>query len=262
MLIVILMLVVGLVLGLVGGGGAVLLVPILVYVVGKDVVSATACALFIVGITSLIGSINLGIKKLVDYKIVLLFVLPSMATIYLVRRFLIPAIPDLILEVGTWQLTKHLFIMLLLAVVLIASSYNMIWGNVQSTSKEEKQKINYLLIVAVGILVGIMAGIVGSGGGFMIIPALVMFAGVPMRLAIGTSLSIIAINSLFGFATDVIHAPYLEWNFLLYCSSFTVLGMLAGIYLSNFISSIKLKKTFGFIALATGICILGVEFLR
>lgn len=239
---------VGFIMGLVGGGGAILLVPILVYLSHFNVLIATSYSLFIIGITSAIGGINFAFKKMVNYKIALIFVVPSMCTVFIVRRFIIPNIPEIIFDFGNFYITKHSLIMLLFAVLLICSSYSMLSNKFQPNLNMTKNQ-DYKLILLVGIFVGIISGMIGAGGGFLIIPALILFAALPMKMAIGTSLLIIAINSLSGFFTDILHANTIDWRFLFSCTSIAILGMFAGVFSGNFIPSLKLKKIFGVLSL-------------
>jgi uncharacterized membrane protein YfcA len=258
-----LMLLVGIVLGMVGGGGGTLLMPIFVYWMGINVVTATSYSLFIIGVTSTVGAINFAQKKLVNFRTAFIFAVPSLITVYLVRRFLLPSMPDSVLFFGSAFITKHLFIMMLFAFVLILSSYNMISGRNYDIGRDEGDKtgVNYPMVFISGIIVGLLSGLVGAGGGFLILPTLLMFTKLPIRLTIGTSITIIAVNSCFGFLTDLIHSNLLEWEFLMYCSVVAIIGMFVGSYTGNFISGVKLKKIFGYVTLIVGIVIIVKEIL-
>lgn len=251
----------GLTLGLIGGGGSILTVPILVYLFGIDPVISTAYSLFVVGLTSLVGSFSHLRNGNVHLKTAAIFGVPSILAVYSVRKFVMPIIPDTLFSVGTFALTKSLFVMLLFAVLMLAASISMI----RSKKKDEREvgdlNYNYPLIFLEGILVGSVTGLVGAGGGFLIIPALVLLAGLPMKQAVGTSLLIIALKSLIGFTGDIGSTLQIDYQFMLVFSIFAIAGILAGSYVSKFIAGQKLKPAFGWFVLLMGVFILGKELL-
>lgn len=248
-------LLIGLSLGLIGGGGSILTVPVLVYLFGVDPVLATAYSLFIVGITSAVGAYPKYQQGLVNLKTGILFGAPSITMIFLTRKFIFPAIPATIITGDNFTLTKSVFIMLLFSMLMIAASISMIRNGHAQDKASVVKKINYSLIVAQGSLVGLLAGLVGAGGGFLIIPALVLLAKLPMKEAIGTSLLIITTNSLIGFLGDLSHQK-MDWTLLTLVSGMAMLGILIGNRLSNKIDGQKLKKGFGWFVLVMGIYIL------
>lgn len=251
---------IGLTLGLIGGGGSILTVPILVYLFGIDPVRATAYSLFIVGLTALAGSVSYMKQDLVNFKATALFAIPGFIAVFIARKFLIPWIPDTIISFGDFDLTKSIFVMLLFAVLMLGSSISMIKNNNYSEG-EGNHKFNYPLITANGFIVGILTGLVGAGGGFLIIPALVILAKIPMKMAVGTSLTIIAVNSLIGFLGDVSNFQ-IDWVFLGTIALITITGIIGGSYLSKFISGKKLKPAFGWFVLIMGFYILIKEFSK
>lgn len=252
---------IGVSLGLIGGGGSILTLPVLVYLLHIDPVLSTAYSLFVVGSTSLVGSASFMIKKLVNYRAAVVFAIPSFTTVYLTRKYLVPMIPDPLFSVGTFDMTKNMGIMIFFALIMLAASYSMIRkATVEETNGEEEVKFNYPMIAIEGGLVGILTGIVGAGGGFLIIPALVLFARLPMKMAVGTSLLIIAAKSLIGFLGDLSNLT-IDWNFLLVFTSLSVVGIFLGSYLSRFISGDKLKTAFGWFVLIMGTYIILKEFL-
>lgn len=249
--------VVGLSLGLLGGGGSILTVPILVYLLGTNPVLATAYSLFVVGSTSLVGAIRNMTKGMVDVKVAIVFTIPAFIAVYLTRRYAVPAIPDEILSIGNFILTKDLAVMLFFAIIMLAASISMIRGRKdQEVDEEAKLKIPFIIIE--GLVVGTLTGLVGAGGGFLIIPALVLFANLPMKRAVATSLLIIAVKSLIGFLGDV-QTLEIDWQFLLTFTGFSILGIFIGIYLNRFIDSKSLKKGFGWFVLVMGIYIFSKE---
>ena len=248
-------LLIGLSLGLIGGGGSILTIPVLVYLFGVDPVLATAYSLFIVGVTSAVGAFPKYQQGLVNLKTGLLFGAPSITMIFLTRKFIFPAIPAAIITGDNFTLTKSVFIMLLFSMLMIAASISMIRNGKAQTKASVARTFSYPLIVAEGALVGLLAGLVGAGGGFLIIPALVLLAKLPMKEAIGTSLLIITTNSLIGFLGDLSHQK-MDWTLLTLVSGMAMLGILIGNRLSNKIDGQKLKKGFGWFVLVMGIYIL------
>ncbi|MFT6921768.1 MAG: putative membrane protein YfcA [Crocinitomicaceae bacterium] len=247
-------LIIGLVLGLIGGGGSILTVPILVYILSLDPVTATAYSLFVVGSAALVGAIINARKGMVDFKTGIIFAIPALIAVFLTRKFVIPAIPDELFAIGDFMLTKDIAIMVFFALIMLIAAYFMIKGGEESSKKEEAVVYNYPLIIIEGIVVGFLTGIVGAGGGFLIIPALVLFAKLPMKKAVATSLMIIAIKSLIGFLGDVQNLD-IDWTFLGIFTGLSIGGIFIGIYLNKFIDGKKLKKGFGWFVLLMGIYI-------
>lgn len=253
-------LIAGLVMGLIGGGGSILSVPILVYLLGLNPIVATAYSLFVVGTTSAIGAFQNFKKGLIDIKTAIIFATPALITVYLTRRFLVPMIPDIVLSVGDFKVTNTIFIMLLFAVIMLLASISMIRSKKDTPDEKKTSEVNYNFpVIAIeGILVGLLTGLVGAGGGFLIIPALVLLAKIPMKKAIGTSLLIIAVKSLIGFLGDINNLE-IDWLFLLSFTGLSVIGIIIGVYLSKYISGKKLKKSFGYFTLIMAFYILYKE---
>lgn len=251
--------IIGVSLGLIGGGGSILTVPVLVYILNVDPVLATAYSLFVVGATSLVGAGNYMKHGLVDYKTAIVFAIPSFIAVFLTRKFLVPWLPDPLFSIGELAITKSVGIMVFFAIIMLAASYSMIKNNhSEDVSEEGEVKFNIPLIAVEGSVVGIITGIVGAGGGFLIIPALVLLAKLPMKLAVGTSLLIIAAKSLIGFLGDLGNQT-IDWNMLLIFSGLSVVGIFIGSALSKKINEKALKKGFGWFVLIMGIYIIGKE---
>ena len=249
--------IVGLSLGLIGGGGSILAVPILVYLFHINPEQATSYSLFIVGITAMVGSYShykLGNLKI---KAALVFALPSVLSLLFVRDVILPRIPSIVFTVNSFEVSKNLMIMIVFAFLMIAASISMIR---RSTPKEIVIRDGSIRIAAIGLLVGFITGFLGAGGGFLIIPALLFFANLPMKQAIGTSLLIIFINSLIGFAGDVLKGNEIHYELLLTISAIALIGMFIGTYLSKKIDGAKLKPAFGWFVLVMGIYIIIKEF--
>ncbi|MCB0755801.1 MAG: sulfite exporter TauE/SafE family protein [Flavobacteriales bacterium] len=253
-------LVIGLTLGLLGGGGSILTVPVLVYLLGINPVISTGYSLFIVGLSSLFGSYAYFKKDQVDLRTAAVFGVPSIIAVYLARKVLVPAIPDEIFTTGEFIFTKSIAIMVLFAVLMIGASYSMIKGRKDTGEETGEVKYNYPVILLEGLVVGTLTGLVGAGGGFLIIPALVLFSGLSMKMAVGTSLLIIAVKSLIGFLGDIQNHA-IDWTFLLSFAALAIVGIFLGSKLSNFIPGQKLKPAFGWFVLIMGIYILGKELL-
>lgn len=256
-------------LGLVGGGGSILTVPILVYLFGQTPMVATGYSLFIVGLTSLVGGAFYLKRAEVDIKIGLIFAGPSFVGVYLTRAYLVPWLPDPVISFATISISKPVFIMGVFAVIMLAAAFSMIRGSknnkelkAQQSSSRGKFKISTLALIGLeGLVVGGVTGFVGAGGGFLIIPALVVLVGLPMKIAVGTSLFIISIKSLFGFLGDVKNLSNIDWQLLLVLSLISVGGLFVGVQLSSKVPERVLKKGFGVFVLLMGLFVLGDQLL-
>lgn len=248
---------IGVILGLLGGGGSILAIPILVYIFQVDAVKASAYSLFIVGITSLIGAIPKYKDHLVNIQTGLLFGLPSIAAIFVTRKWIMPAIPDIILQTDGFVVSKRLLVLGLFAFLMIMASLSMIRIRKEVAPDDGPWRIPLLIIE--GALIGFITGLVGAGGGFLIIPALVWLTGLPFKTAVGTSLFIIAINSLLGFLGDLLNYG-MDWNLLLTLTGLAAIGILIGNKLQKKISAADLRKAFGWFILLVGMLILLKEF--
>ncbi|AOW20111.1 sulfite exporter TauE/SafE family protein [Urechidicola croceus] len=254
-------LVIGIVLGLIGGGGSILTVPVLVYLLHINPITATAYSLFVVGFSSLVGTLKNIKTRLVDFKTAIIFAIPAFIAVYLTRKFALPAIPEQIFSIGDFLVSKDIAIMVFFALIMLLASISMIRGKcVNCDDENAKVTYNYPLIIIEGTVVGAITGLVGSGGGFLIIPALVMMAKLPMKRAVATSLLIISIKSLLGFIGDVENLE-IDWNFLLSFTAVSAIGMFVGNYLNKFIKGEKLKKGFGWFVLLMGVYILIKELV-
>jgi len=250
---------IGVSLGIIGGGGSILTVPVLVYLFHIEPVLATAYSLFIVGASSLVGAWPKYKQGFVDLKTAIIFGIPSIAAVFATRKFLVPAIPDQLGEFEGILLTKSLLTMLLFAVLMVAASFSMIRSkSSKETESDGKLKFNYPLILLEGALVGILTGLVGAGGGFLIIPALVMLSKLPMKQAVGTSLLIIAAKSLIGFTGDL-SSRTIDWAFLLSVTTLAIIGIFIGDKLSKRMDGNQLKIGFGWFVLMMGLYIIAQQ---
>lgn len=243
---------VGLVLGLLGGGGSILALPVMVYLFGIKAELATAYSLFVIGFASLIGTLQNVRNRLVQPKTALLFSIPAVIAISISRKLLLPALPATLHFGKHLVFEKNIFIMILFAMLMILASIPMIRGQRERTAAKRPRPG---ILVFFGALVGVISGMVGAGGGFLIIPALSIFMKVPIKTAIATSIMIIAINSLAGFSTEMLRSD-IDWKFLLLFTAIAAIGLLAGLILSKRIQAEKLRKAFGYFVLAIGVFIL------
>lgn len=250
---------IGLSLGLIGGGGSILTVPVLVYLFGIDPILGTAYSLFIVGVTSVIGSISYSRHSLVDVRTAIIFGLPSIVAVFLTRAYLVPAIPQEVLRLGDLIIDRGMMLMLLFAILMLVASIGMIRPTTKSPKSPQSalthRKYPYILILIEGLVVGSLTGLVGAGGGFLIIPALVILGRLPMKQAIGTSLVIISAKSLLGFLGES-GLRDLDWGFLLSVTAFAILGIFLGMKLSHRIDGARLKPAFGWFVFVMGIYII------
>lgn len=251
--------------GLIGGGGSILGVPILVYIMGYNASDATTFSLFIVGLTSLVGAIAYLKKGEISMEAILQFAIASVVTVFCMRKFVVPSIPSLMNFLG-FVFSKHTLIMLLFAVLILSSSYSMLKKRKPNRVNDAKwdafakSPLGTPFVVLLGITVGMITGFVGAGGGFIIVPVLIFFVRLNFKKAIGTSLCIIAINSLVGF-TGNIGNQIIYWPILFVISAICIAGIIIGSLLSDKIPSKKLKPAFGWFTLVVGVFVLVKETL-
>lgn len=239
-------LLIGLTLGLLGSGGSILTVPILVYLVGEPDKLAIAESLGIVTLISLVGAVPFALKRLVDWRSVLLFGVPGMAGAYFgayLSKFMS----------GSVQLALFAGVMLLAAVMMFRRT-------TATDAPHAGSRHAAWQIILEGLVVGVLTGLVGVGGGFLIVPALVLLGGLPMHLAIGTSLAIIALKSISGFFkyVDVLQAEGLamHWDLILLFAAIGILGSFLGKVIGERISQQHLRKGFAVFLVVMGVFIL------
>lgn len=253
---------VGISLGVLGSGGSILTVPIMVYLFGINVVDATGYSLFVVGMASMIGAIKYINRKLVTIKTAIIFAIPSIVSVFLTRKFLMPAIPNPVFSSAQFAVSKEKFVLLFFALLMIVVAINMLLQKQAKENDVEKANTNFTLMLLVGFISGVLTGLVGVGGGFIIIPALVFFAKTPLKTSVGTSLIVIAANSFIGFSAEVLErSNVIDWKFLFTFSAFSIAGIYIGFAVASKISSTQLKKMFGCFVLVTGIVIFIKEAL-
>jgi len=252
-------LLIGISLGLIGGGGSILAVPILAYLFGFDEKMATAYSLFVVGSAALVGSFRQNKNANVDWKTALVFGIPAIIGAWNIRHFIIPLMPEIMFTIGDIEVTRRMVMFGFFAILMLLASYSML-SDRKILERKGETKYNYPIIIVQGILVGAVTGFVGAGGGFLIIPALVTLANLEIKKAIGTSLMIIAINSLTVFFLSDALTMSIDWMFLLSFTGIAVAGIFIGAYIGQFIDGKKLKKGFGYFIIVMAIYVFIMEF--
>ncbi|HEX6890718.1 MAG TPA: sulfite exporter TauE/SafE family protein, partial [Chryseolinea sp.] len=226
---------IGMVLALTGGGGSLLSVPILVYLFSLDVVIASSYSLFIVGTTSLIGAWLKQKDHRIDIRSGIIFSACSVIAIFSTRRWIVPAIPDEVLVYDDVALTKRVLILAVFALLAIASSLAILLKRGYNSHQDQPR---LKLLAPVGFGTGILVGFVGAGGGFLILPTLSFFARLPFKIALGTTLLIIGMNSLLGFVGDVLNYE-IDWSFLILITTLALTGMVIG---NSYITRIPIQR--------------------
>ncbi len=249
---------IGLMLGLTGSGGSLMAVPILTYLFHINPVTTTAYSLFVVGTSAAVGTTRNLSKGIIDLKTALVFALPCLLAVYTTRKFLVPMLPEKVVSVGNFVLSKDMAIMLLFAILVLVAAFSMIGKKVSGKYHDQILSGKFTMLISQGIIIGVLTGIVGIGGGFLIVPVLVLWLGMPMKKAVATSLFIISLKSMVGFLGDVGHFV-IDWSFLLFFTLISTLGILIGVQLSKHIQGEKLKEVFGWFMLIMAIGILCFE---
>ncbi|MDT0678091.1 sulfite exporter TauE/SafE family protein [Autumnicola musiva] len=241
-------LIIGISLGLIGGGGSILAVPVLAYLFSMGERIATAYSLFLVGASALVGGIQQHYKGHVDWKTAIIFGLPSVIGVIIIRHYVVPALPDTLFYIQHFAFTRRMGMFGLFAILMIPAAFSMLQKKELNLEDKKLKPVdyNYPLIIAEGLIVGGITGIIGAGGGFLIIPALVIFANIKMKTAVGTSLIIIAFKSLLGFFLGDAMTMEIDWTFLGVILILSLAGIFMGSYLSNYINGERLKKGFGY----------------
>lgn len=254
-------LIIGISLGLIGGGGSILAVPVLAYLFSVNEKVATAYSLFIVGASALVGGLKQHLKGYVDWRTAVVFGIPAIVGVTMVRHYVVPALPDVLFTISDFDFTRRMAMFGLFAILMIPAAFSMLKKRKECPEKNDgKVSYNYPLILVEGLLVGSITGMIGAGGGFLIIPALVILANIKMKVAVGTSLIIIAFKSLMGFFLGDALTMDVNWLFLSIFTGISLVGIFIGSYLSNFINGQRLKKGFGYFIFAMAIFIFYMEF--
>lgn len=253
-------LVIGTSLGLIGGGGSILAVPVFAYLFSLDETFATSYSLFVVGASSLVGGLRQNKNNNVDWKTAIVFGLPAIVGVWLIRHFVVPALPEVLFSIESFEFTRRMAMFGLFSVLMFWAAFSML-SNKERKGGTGEVNYNYPLIVAEGLIVGAVTGFVGAGGGFLIIPALVILANLEIKMAIGTSLIIIAMKSLLGFFFSDALTLEIDWSFLIIFTALAIAGIFIGVSLSKIVDAKKLKKGFGYFIIVMAIFIFTTEFI-
>ncbi|MEM7232820.1 MAG: sulfite exporter TauE/SafE family protein [Planctomycetota bacterium] len=249
------------VLGLIGAGGSILTVPILVYLFEVSPSLATVYSLFIVGLTALTGTFQYLRRDLIDVRAAALFGLPSLAGVILCRRLIVPAVPDPIWAGESFTMSKEQFVLVAFSAFMLLAAVAMVRSGRRAAPDESASRPSALFVLLDGLVVGAVTGFVGAGGGFLIVPALVLLVRLPVKVAVGTSLLVIAIKSLAGFGSDALAGVEVDWGFLAAFSAISIAGGVVGERLNGRVSSARLKPAFGWFVLAMGTLVLTKELI-
>lgn len=256
----VLALLMGFTLGLIGAGGSILTVPILVYFFRVPVVTATGYSLLVVGSAALLGAYRYWRRGQVDFISASLFTLPAMLSVLITRTFIVPSLP-LVIDLGFFLLSKDTLILVLFSLLMLLASVFMLRPqNVQDLLKpkaHDTMRLPKLVLGSAGI--GLLTGLVGAGGGFLIIPTLIGLFRLTVKQAIGTSLAIIAVNSLVGFKGDIAAGIAIDWSLLGVFLLLTLLGMLAGTSFASKLDASRLRSIFGWFVMLVAIIMLGEQ---
>ena len=250
---------IGITLGLIGAGGSILSIPLLVYFFKINPEKATTYSLFIVGAVAFFGAARHFKMGNLKIKPALIFAIPSVFSLLIIRNFVLPIMPNQLFYINNLAVSKNFFILIIFAILMILAAISMIKKTDYRT--DNLQEINNSKLVIIGLLIGNIVGFLGAGGGFLIIPALIHFAKLPLKQAVGTSLLIIFINSTIGFSSDVLNHVEIDYKLLLIITLFAILGLFFGTELSKKINADKLKPAFGWLVLVIGIYIISKEIL-
>ncbi|MCB0604344.1 MAG: sulfite exporter TauE/SafE family protein [Saprospiraceae bacterium] len=251
----------GISLGAIGGGGSIFSVPILVYLFGVNPVIATGYSLFVVGTTSLSGSLSHIRRGNINWKAVFFFGIPSITSVFITRSLIVPNIPNPVFAGTVLEVMKPKFFLLIFAFFMLAAAFAM--TRRKKVQKSDNVDTNFLKLTTAGFLEGVLTGLVGAGGGFLIIPILVLIGKVEMKKAIGSSLVIIAVKSLMGFTGDLHNNVNIEWKLLIPFTVIAIGGIIMGSSIANKMPNEKLKPLFGYFILIMALIILGKElFLK
>lgn len=245
-------LIIGIVLGLVGGGGSILTVPLVHYFFGESLFLATTYSLFVVAIAAGIGVITRIPKKQIDFRGGIVFVIPSMITAFIVRRYVMSMFP-IAFSVGGFELSRDVSISILLIVVMLYTAFRTMF----SRKPQVGASVGVPVVILFGIFTGLLSGFIGAGGGFIIVPILLRM-GLDMKKAVGTSMFIIAIQSAVALAGDFSGKALttdnpIDWQLLFLITGVTVVGVIAGSLLQKYFSGGALRKVFSYVLIAVAV---------
>jgi len=242
----------GTILGLIGGGGSIIALPIFVYLFGIPSDLAIVYSLLIVGSTSIFASWGHVQQKQFDSVVAVWFGAASVIAVIFSRYLIVPNLPDPLVSLAGWQLSKDLGLLLLFAGLMLLSAFKMIFSAAPPVAAVDA-KLAIIPLITRGLGIGLLTGLIGAGGGFLIVPALVYYAGLPMKKAVGTSLLLIGVNSIIGFGASLSSTQQaFDWALLGTFLGLGFVGTFIGAGLAKKIPNELLKPAFGWFVLITG----------
>jgi len=246
---------IGLCLGVIGAGGSILTIPVLVYLLKTDPLVSTIYSMFIVGACSFVGTVLSAVKNCIDFKAAVWFGIPSVIGVFAARKLIFPLLPEKFFCIGSLTVSKDVFIMVVLAGVMLFVSLRMLKNNSAQVRHDKALHLPTSFFVLQGVITGIVTGLLGVGGGFLIVPALLLWARLSIKIAIGTALLIITINSAMGFASGY-SSIATDWALLLKYATGAIVGILAGTRLADKLPADNLKKILAWFIIITSVYVL------
>lgn len=253
---------IGLSLGTLGAGGAILTIPVFVYVLKVNGLDAITCSLFVVCLSSFTTAIQYFRTKQIHIRAIVSFGIPSVISVWVFRGFVLPAIPDPLFTLDNYIISKAGGLLIVFALLMFVVAYKMLSKNVVEARSTDKQLNQNLSFVLHGLSVGAITGLLGAGGGFLIVPALVLLLDLEFKIAVGSSLCIIFLNTAMGILATTELLYHLDWKLL---SSFTLVTISSSYYgsqIAHKYSSQKLKRLFGFVLIFVACFMLYEEVLH
>ena len=236
--------IIGIAIGLLGAGGSILVMPVLVYVLGISPLIATTYSLGIVGISSAIAAIRNAREQQTNWKVLFTFAIPAIISIMIMRAYIMPALPK-VLELGMIHISIESLSMIILSLLMLISAQRMMSS--KELQSHDIQEISLMALMFTGLMIGVLTGFTGIGGGFLIVPAMILIGHMNVKEAAFTSMILIAMNALPGFFVDILNGKNLEWGLFTLLTIASVFGGYAGIMLSKRIRQDLLRISFGII---------------
>lgn len=249
----ILILMTGVCFGLIGAGGAIIIVPILVYMLGQTFENATGYALPVSVLVSGVGTTLAAKQKVVDFKKAFEFGVPTAIISFFARRFIVPMLPETM-----FGIPRKSAMMFAFAIILVAAGITMI----KSKKLRPPEHPHPMTGLGLGVFVGIFSGIFGIGGGFIIVPILALFFGLEMKVAVGTALCSVVMITTCAFAAQYLNHPDIPWPFVASIMAAAATGMVVGSLLRQIIDGAKLKTGFGYFVLSLAFVLPVLEIIR
>lgn len=253
---------IGLSLGILGAGGAILTIPVFVYVLHVNGLDAITCSLFVVCLTSLTTAIHYFRTKQIHLKAILSFGVPSLISVWFFRGWVLPAIPDPLFTLNHYVISKSSGLLIIFALLMFVVAKKMLATPVVKTDAPDNKVNHSMSFILNGLFVGAITGLLGAGGGFLIVPALVLLLNLEFKIAVGSSLCIIFLNTAMGLLAKTELLYHLNWKLLSTFTLITIASSLYGTQIAHKYSSQKLKRLFGFVLIFVACFMLYEEVLH